>query len=205
VDGPLARTLTDLSRRTGAVLVAGFAEAASEGIYNAAMTVTARGVVAVYRKVHLFDREKTVFLPGDRPFEAVDAGLPVPLGVMICFDWMFPEAARSLALRGAGVIAHPANLVLPWCQRAMFARAVENGVVIITANRTGTERRWTEMPLTFTGGSQVMLPDGTTPVFADATETVCRTVTIDLSRCGSRLNSRNDRFADRRPSLYATE
>jgi predicted amidohydrolase len=63
------------------------------------------------------------------------------LGVMICFDWYFPEAARSLALRGAQIILHPANLVLPFCQDAMITRCLENRVFAVTANSGGAEMR----------------------------------------------------------------
>jgi len=121
---------------------------------------------------------------------------------MICFDWIFPEAVRSLALGGAAVIAHPANLVLPWCQRAMFARAVENQVFAITANRFGTEARDRASPLTFTGGSQIMTPDGEVIAKAGQSEAVVMTREIDLSTSNPQLNSLNHLFADRRPDLY---
>ena len=72
------------------------------------------------------------FDPGDTPFPVFELGGP-RVGVMICFDWVFPEAARSLALRGADVIAHPSNLVTPgWCQKAMQVRALENMVATAT-------------------------------------------------------------------------
>jgi len=81
----------------------------------------------------------------------------VKIGVMICFDWCFPEAARILALKDAEIICHPANLVLPYAPKAMFARSIENRVFTITANRIGVEERGGER-LSFIGLSQVTSP-----------------------------------------------
>ncbi len=201
-DGELANLLTSIAARAGGVIVAGFAEHTRQGAYNAAMTVTPKGFLSVYRKVHLYARETHWFLPGDRPFAAMDVGLPVPLGVMICFDWIFPESARTLALDGARIIAHPSNLVMPYCQKAMYARAVENRVFIITANRCGTEERGDQDPLTFTGGSQVMGPDGTVPGCADETEEKLVLVDIDPVEADPQLNRFNHLHRDRRPDLY---
>ena len=78
---------------------------------------------------------------------------------MICFDWFFPETARSLALLGADIIAHPANLVLPYCQKAMITRCLENRVFAVTANRIGQEKRG-EDDFQFTGASQIISYDG---------------------------------------------
>ena len=124
---------------------------------------------------------------------------------MVCFDWIFPEAARALALGGADVIAHPSNLVLPWCQRAMPLRALENGVFCVTANRVGEEHRPPRPRLLFTGGSLIAAPDG--QVLAEApTEGVChREVTIDPQQARDKtLSSGNDRIAERRPEHYTS-
>jgi predicted amidohydrolase len=82
------------------------------------------------------------------------------VGLAICFDWIFPESFRTLALMGADLVAHSANLVLPYCQRVDFARAVENRVYVATANRVGDEDR-TGRKLAFTGGSVLVAPSGT--------------------------------------------
>ena len=201
-DGKLGQALLKLAREKQGVIVAGFAEKNGDEVFNAAMTVGPEGILSVYRKAHLFFNEKQFFSPGNTPFVPVETGLGFSLGTMICFDWMFPEAARSLALGGANIIAHPANLVLPWCQRAMFARAVENRVFVITANRFGTESRGAEVPLTFTGGSQIMTPDGETPAKAGPAEAVAMVREINLSATDKQLNPRNHLFEDRRPDLY---
>jgi predicted amidohydrolase len=182
--------------------VAGFAEKNGDRLYNAAGVVAAGRPLACYRKVHLFGFEREVFDPGDGGFPVVEhVGLRV--GTMVCFDWMFPEAARTLALAGADLIAHPSNLVLPWCQRAMPLRALENGVYAATANRVGREARSPRPPLAFTGGSLVAGPDGT--VLAQApTEGPARIeAEIDPARArDKRLPSGNDRLAERRPGAY---
>ena len=142
---PAAQTISALkswSSSTGATIVAGYAELADGLIYNSAAVVSNGELVGNYRKVHLFYREKNFFASGDRfsVFETTDrAGNSYRLGVMICFDWYFPEAARSLALQGADVIAHPSNLVRKDCPRSMPIRALENHVYTITSNRIGTE------------------------------------------------------------------
>ncbi len=72
------------------------------------------GYIGKYRKVHLFNREKLFFEPGNLGFRVFNIGI-AKVGVMICFDWFFPESARTLALKGADIIAHPpSNLVMPY-------------------------------------------------------------------------------------------
>jgi predicted amidohydrolase len=79
--------------------------------------------------------------------------------MLVCFDHFFPEAARSLALRGARIICHPSNLVLEYAQTNSITRAVENRVFWILANRTGSETLG-EKTLAFNGRSQIVTPDG---------------------------------------------
>jgi predicted amidohydrolase len=126
-------------------------------------------------------------------------------GMMICFDWIFPESARSLAILGAQVILHPANLVLPYCQRAMFARSVENRVFVATANRVGRETNAFGDDLHFTGGSQVVTPDGEYVLTLNDSESAIRSVRIDPSLADKKaLNEFNTILQDRRPELYIT-
>src|SRR5258708_1656070 len=156
--GATARALCAAAKREKRHYVAGFAEAARGKRFNSAMLVGPFGVKAVYRKLHLFEREREWFSPGDLPLEVHRVG-PARVGMLICFDWRFPETARVLALLGADVIAHPSNLVFPNAQEAMRVRALENRVWTITANRTGTERR-PGGTVPFTGRSQVVDPGG---------------------------------------------
>jgi len=194
--------LAGLAAESGAVLVAGYAELAAAGCYNAAMLATPGGDLHNYRKIHLFNREQDLFLPGDAAAPVIETSAG-RVGLMICFDWFFPETMRSLALRGAEVVAHPSNLVLPWCQRAMFARCIENGVFAVTANRTGTETQGGRS-LTFTGASQVVGPRGAVLAQAGETGECAVAVAVDLAEARDKcIAGRNDLFGDRRPSLYA--
>lgn len=197
-------TVTELKKAAVAQrlnLVFGMAEAKGGKVYNSSVLITARGKIHSYQKVHLFDREKLFFQPGTRAFApiAVDEG---KLGMMVCFDWFFPEVTRILALGGAQVICHPSNLVLPWCQDAMKTRCIENRVFAITANRIGTEKRGTHQ-LTFTGKSQIVNPRGEILVSAGERSESLKIVEIDPAEAlDKHVTPNNDLFKDRRPTLY---
>jgi predicted amidohydrolase len=195
----LAR-IAQLAGDTGTTVVAGLCEKAGDGVYNSAILVRPDGTTGLYRKVHLFWDEKSVFRPGDRGFP-VFAACGATVGMMICFDWAFPEAARSLALGGAQIIAHPSNLLLPWCPEAMKTRCLENRVAAATANRVGTEDR-TGRALTFNGLSQVVSPLGEVLHRQDGTATGVAVGTVDLAETDKLFTPRNDLFADRRPDQY---
>ena len=201
-DGPTVRAVAAHCRERGRWVVGGFAELAVEGVYNSAFVVGPDGLVGTYRKVHLFHEEKRWFLPGDLGFPVWDLG-PVRVGVLVCFDWCFPEAARSLALGGAQLIAHPSNLVLPHAQNAMVTRCLENQLWVVTANRVGADDRGDGVVLRFTGRSQVAGPDGTRPVVAPQ-EGACHGVTdIDPARADHKwITPGNHVLEDRRPSSY---
>ncbi len=110
-DGPTTEFLMGLSRELGVFIVAGTAEKDEKGrLYNSAVITgpIGSGYIGKYRKVHLFYREKLFFEPGDLGFHVFNIGI-AKVGVMICFDWFFPESARTLALKGAEIIAHPST------------------------------------------------------------------------------------------------
>jgi predicted amidohydrolase len=199
--GPTARALTAAARRERRHYVAGFPEVHRGRYYNAALLVGPAGVVTVYRKLHLFEREQEWFSPGDLPL-AVHAVGPARVGLLICFDWRFPEAARVLALQGADVIAHPSNLVFPNAQEAMRVRALENRLWTVTANRTGTESRpGGRVP--FTGRSQIVNPDGIVVARAGRTGETAHAVDADLASARDKsLTSLTPLFASRRPRFY---
>ncbi len=200
-DGETAGYLRGLADRTGGAVVAGFAETDGRRVYNSALLADSRGVIGCYRKVHLFNREKLWFSPGAGSFPVFRVG-EVSVGLMICFDWIFPEAARTLALGGADIIAHPANLVLPYCQGAMRTRCLENRLFAITANRVGTEERGGDS-FTFTGASQVTSPLGEVLASAPPEGTRVEVVEIDPAQArDKRLNPYNDLLGDRRPECY---
>jgi len=120
-DGATTRRLIDLAKRRHMVIVAGLPERAGEVCYNSAVVVGPSGLIGCYRKTHLFFEETLFFTPGDTGFQVWDIGL-AKIGVMICFDWYYPEAARTLALKGAEIICHPSNLILPNCPDSMPVR-----------------------------------------------------------------------------------
>lgn len=200
-DGATAEWARSLAASIGAAIVVGYAESDGGRAYNSCLLATPEGALHNYRKIHLFSREKELFAPGDAPPPVIEthAGR---IGLMICFDWIFPETARSLALRGAQIIAHPSNLVLPYCQRAMFARCVENRVFAVTANRIGMETQ-AGRTLTFTGASQILDPNGETLAAAPVGVVHIGRAVIDPAHADNkRINDYNDLIGDRRPELY---
>ncbi|MBE9529578.1 MAG: acyltransferase, partial [Proteobacteria bacterium] len=145
--------------------------------------------------------ETRIFKSGNTPFKVFDIG-PARVGMMICFDWLFPEAARTLALLGADIIAHPSNLVLPNCPQAMITRCLENRVWAITANRVGGEERIKGNPLKFIGSSQVVGPDGTV-VVRSGRRVESQSVDIDVQSARNKMINRdNDIIGARRTGLY---
>lgn len=204
-DGPTAAFLSELSVMTGAVVVGGMVERefrqGAEQCYNAALIAANGKVVDTYRKVHLFNREKHWFSPGDKPFRVYETK-GFRLGVMICFDWMFPEVSRTLALQGMQVLAHPSNLVLPYAQKAMVTRCLENRIFAVTANRIGREQRG-EDDFTFTGGSQITGPDGRILSSAPTDQPGLSIVEADLTLADQKMiNEFNDVIKDRRTQFY---
>jgi predicted amidohydrolase len=193
--------LKRLSKDMGTAIVASIAEREAEECYNTCLLCDGGEIKARYRKVHLFDREKELFTPGDLPFPVHDLG-GVRIGMMVCFDWIFPESARVLAIKGAQIICHPSNLVLPYCPRAMITRCIENGVFAITANRVGAEAR-AGLDLTFIGLSQVVAPRGDILIRATEKEEVVRVIDIDPSEADDKMvTRRNHVIDDRRPEFY---
>ncbi|GBE41110.1 (R)-stereoselective amidase [bacterium BMS3Bbin09] len=201
-DGNTTKALSDLSKEKGIYIVAGLPEKEGDKFYNSAVFTGPEGFIGSYRKTHLFFEEKLYFSPGDTGFRVWDTPIG-KIGIMICFDWFFPESARSLALMGAEVIAHPANLVLPFCPDAMPVRCLENRVYAITANRTGTEEREEGKALTFIGKSEIVSPKAEILVRAGEDEEALMIVDIDPKTASDKsLNPFNDILKDRREDIY---
>ncbi len=200
--GPMLEAMCGLAREKNFFIVGGFAEKEEDRLYNSAFLIGPEGLIDVYRKSHLFAEEKLWFTPGDTPYKVHDIGL-AKIGIMICFDWIFPEVARSLALLGADIICHPANLVLPHCPQATITRALENRVFIILANRIGREERGGKKPLTYIGKSRVVDPTG--KILADSPESFedLRVIEIDPQKARNKIIAGvNDLFAERRKDLF---
>ena len=200
-DGETAAFLVKCARAAGGAVAGGYAERDGDALYNAALMADGSGVIGAYRKLHLFNREKLWFSPGNIPLSVYGAG-DARVGMMICFDWYFPEAARTLALMGADIIAHPSNLVMPYCQGAMKTRCLENRIYAVTANRIGVERRGGD-ELTFTGASQITAPAGDVLSSAPLDRTHVDVVEVDSNTArDKKINPLNDILSDRREEFY---
>ncbi|HPW57592.1 MAG TPA: nitrilase-related carbon-nitrogen hydrolase [Candidatus Rifleibacterium sp.] len=197
-DSRFINFLADHCRKNNMYIASGFCERDGFKLYNSSVLVGPEGFIGKYRKIHLFYNEKDIFSAGD-------VGLPVfqtPVGniaMLVCFDWMFPEVWRILALKGADVICHTSALVLPgFAQRSVPIHALINHVYVITANRTGTEHG-----LTFTGMSTVASPKGEVICQASAAADEVCAFDFDLELVRNKMiTPRNHIFADRRPELY---
>jgi len=200
-NGETTEFLKNLSNENNCTIVAGLAEKDQDHFYNSAVVAKGNEVIGTYRKIHLFQDEKKWFAPGNLPFQVWDIGI-AKIGVMICFDWIFPEAARTLALRGAEIICHPSNLVLPFCQEAMITRCIENRVFAITANRFGIEKR-NGKELKFSGRSQITGSRGEIIHRARAGEEQAFVCEIDpLLARDKFVTEKNNVITDRRSRMY---
>jgi 5-aminopentanamidase len=191
-------------RGGAALVVAGFPERGADGLfYNASVLLDADGVLAIYRKTHLWNREKLFFTQGGRPPPVVHTRHG-RLGLLICYDLDFPEVPRALALRGADLLVAPTNWGLlgrppgeqPPQVLNIRAAARASHVFIAACDRTGTERgqHWT-------GGTAIVDAEG----WVAATPGTDGIAIADLPLAAARdrkLSDLNDVFGDRRPELY---
>lgn len=204
ISGPSVAFFRAMARRRQAVVVAGFAEQAGRRLFNSCLVVIPeREELRVYRKTHLFYKEKHCFDPGDTGFFVVnDIKRDVRIGPMVCYDWRFPESARVLTLLGADLIACPANLVTEAWHAVMPARAIENKVFLAVANRTGSETRKGET-LAFKGRSAIYAWDGRALAQAGPEGDVVLRADIRPAETRDKsFNPLNDVLADRRPEYY---
>jgi predicted amidohydrolase len=190
--------------RGDALVVGGFCEQGADGhLYNSAAVVDGTGVLAVYRKTHLWDREKLVFAPGDEAPPVVETAHG-RIGVLVCYDLEFPELTRTLALRGADLIAVPTNWPLvprpegehPPEVIIGMAAARTNRVFVACCDRAGTERgqEWTS-------GTAIIDEQGW--VVAETTREEAVAADLDLTLAREKRVTENAHLQDdRRPELY---
>jgi 5-aminopentanamidase len=208
-DHEVLREWADLARRHGVIIAGGFAERGADGrIYNSAAVIDAAGLRAVYRKLHLWDREKLWFEPGEQPPPVIDTSVG-KLSVIVCYDVEFPELTRMVALAGTQLLLVPTNWPLgprPDGERPAevviaMAAARGNRMAVACADRTGIERG---QP--WTGCTTVIGADGwvaAEKAGADALTLGPVTADLDLGLAlDKRYTDLADAFADRRPSLY---
>ena len=206
LDGPSVTRVAELCREHDTMVVFGFLELAGDQIFNSLALVGPQGVLGTYRKVHLpflgVDRFTT---PGDRPFEVI-ATPSVRIGMNICYDSSFPEAARVLAVKGADLITLPTN----WPPGSGLtsdlipnARALENHVYYMSVNRVGTERGFD-----FIGKSKICDPRGANLAFADHANEAILYAEIDTQLARQKhlvsVPGQHEvhRMKDRRPDVY---
>ena len=206
VPGPTTAAFAKLAQKTGTAIVVSVFEKRAPGLYHNTAAVLGRGgdMLGVYRKMHIPDDpafyEKFYFAPGDLGFLAVDTHVG-RIGVCVCWDQWYPEAARLTALKGAEVIFYPTAIgwhpaekdLLGDEQRAAWTtvqrgHAVANGVYIAAANRIGFERPLADGPnaqgagIEFWGSSFVAGPAGEINALAAADDETILLCQVDPQR-----------------------
>lgn len=229
LDGPSAQRLSALAKRHGIVLVGGIFEKRAPGVFhNTALVFDKDGSLAgFYRKMHIPDDpaffEKFYFTPGDATFSDGRSGFsPVAtsvgkLGVLVCWDQWYPEAARLMAMAGADILLYPTAIGwdpedLPeeqqrqkqaW-QLIQRSHAVANHLPVLVANRTGHEANLGGQGsgIRFWGGSFIAGQQGDLIAEADSDSSTCLVADLDLMRT-ERLRRIWPYFRDRRVDAYA--
>jgi (R)-amidase len=179
IDGAALTAVRDAAKRAGVSVAVGLAEREGARFYNTTVLIDERGeIVLRYRKTHLWASDVGVFTPGDRFETCLWNGMTV--GLLICYDIEFPETARAIAALGtdlAIVTNGNMNPFGPVHRRAITARAMENQMFALMANRCGSG----DDDLTFPGESALIDPFGEVVASAGSEETVL-TANIDWMR-----------------------
>ena len=220
-NNPAVRTMSSLAKELGVVIPVSFYEKAGNSIFNTIAMIDADGtVMGIYRKSHIpddhFYQEKFYFTPGDTGFKVWNTRFG-KIGVGICWDQWFPEAARCMALMGAELLHYPTAIgsepileldSMPHWRRCMQGHSAANIIPVIAANRVGTE---TVIPcqannnqsssLCFYGSSFITDETGDLKVSADRTSETVIYSEFDLNEIAEMRFSWGI-FRDRRPELY---
>ncbi|MDD7724326.1 MAG: carbon-nitrogen hydrolase [Bacteroidales bacterium] len=205
IPGPSTEYFSAIAARCGVVIVTSLFEKRAVGLYhNTAVVFDADGSIAgVYRKMHIPDDpgyyEKFYFTPGDIGFQPIDTSVG-RLGVMVCWDQWYPEAARLMALAGAEILIYPTAIgwdpadtddeqmrQLGAWQTVQRGHAVANGLPVVTVNRVGHEPDPSGVTsgACFWGNSFVAGPQGEILYQAHANQEVNAIVDVDLERSES--------------------
>ena len=201
VPGPSTEFYGGLARRFGVVIVTSLFEKRAAGLYhNTAVVMERDGSIAgKYRKMHIPDDpayyEKFYFTPGDIGFHPIDTSVG-RLGVLVCWDQWYPEAARLMALQGAEILVYPTAIGYSDTpdeqerQREAWTtvqrgHAVANGLPVVTANRVGFEPDPSGQTkgISFWGSSMAVGPQGEMLWRAGRDEEESAVIDIDMSRC----------------------
>jgi predicted amidohydrolase len=207
-DGKSAQHLIALAKALGIHIVSGLAERDGETFYNSAIICGPKGYIGKFRKLHLWNREKLFFKPGDLGLPVFDTAIG-KIGIAICYDGWFPEIFRQMTLKGAELICIPTNWVPIACHDASAepmanilhkAAAHSNAIYIACADRVGVERG---QP--FIGASLIIGPTGHAiagPAGSDTEEILSATISLGDLKTSRTLTERNDVIGDRRPDVY---
>ena len=206
IPGPSSTALGALCAELRVCAVMGMLERDDDVLFNTALLVCPAGLLAAYRKTHLPVLGVDRFARPGEALEVVDtpAGR---IGLLICYDLRFPEAPRTLALKGAEIIVHPTNWPRAAADFPDFvtkAAARASRVFIISADRVGQEQG-----TTFLGRSQIIPPSGRPLAEADEHSETIITADLDLSLAHQKRVVfipgvyELDSFGDRRPELYS--
>jgi predicted amidohydrolase len=201
VPGPLTSRVTAIAAEAGLAIVYGHPERTTAGVANSVQVVDRDGRrLAGYRKAHLYgEYDRAAFVPGDVGVVqfAIDG---LVMGLLICYDIEFPEAARAHAVAGTELLIVPTGLMDPYDTVSTVlvpARALESQLFIAYVNRTGREGDFT-----YCGGSAVIAPDGTETARAGRGEEL---LIVDVDPAALHASRAvNTYLDDRRPELYAT-
>ena len=212
-ESPAVKRLSVLAKETETVIPVSFFERYGNTAFNSVAVLDADGsVLGVYRKTHIPDglpyAEKFYFTPGDTGFRVWNTRYG-KIGVGICWDQWFPEAARSMALLGAELLCYPTAIgseptlgidsKAHW-QRCMQGHAAANLIPMLASNRIGTETEG-ESSMTFYGSSFIADETGGIVEEADRTTEAVLVHTFDLDQAALRRREWGV-FRDRRPELY---
>ena len=203
--GPTVRAWAEAARKLGLLVVGGLLEVEGDNVYNSAVVVGPDGILGRYRKTHFWDREKLVYNPG-RELPVFETPLGT-LGLLVCYDAWFPEAIRTLAMRGAQILCVPANAPDDWVPEDQrrggltmlgahaIAGANANRMYVACANRVGDG---------YQGRSCVVAPSGGVLAFgdADAEGLVLAEVDEGRARREKRLTGYSHAFGDRNEEVY---
>ena len=212
---PLLARFSDLARELGVVLPISFFERSGPAFYNSVVMIDADGsMLGTYRKSHIPDgpgyTEKFYFSPGDTGFRVWDTAVG-RVGLGICWDQWFPEAARIMALKGAEILLYPTAIgsephdptidtAGQW-RRVMQGHAAANIIPVVASNRIGLEEGRQGTSLTFYGTSFITGPTGAIVAEANRTSEAVLTAAFDLDAI-SLQRAAWGLFRDRRPDLY---
>lgn len=201
IPGPSTDALGALAKELGVVIVASLFEKRATGLHhNTAVVLEKDGSIAgKYRKMHIPDDpgyyEKFYFTPGDLGFQPIATSVG-KLGILVCWDQWFPEAARLMAMAGAQLLIYPTAIgshplddaAEKERQRQAWitvqrAHAIANGVPVVSVNRVGHEPDPAGGPgIDFWGSSFVTGPQGEFLYSADMTSETCQVVAVDMDR-----------------------